>query len=1775
MKPKLVFNAALFSILFAFACSEWALAYTTYIDGSQIRRCRTLDEIVDGPVIDPFRYCPLVEATDPPAASLSDVTITTELDFWSPYDDVLERWTIPGREPIERFYEWGVNGYSQWYGPCANGRGFCYFNVGTVVFREFYEFSRTPLSTENLGTWKYEEFVGAEIFDEMAFEMKGLVLTEESTVSRIGIVNQDIQSPFRFRLATFEDTPEKPHPVAGESVTGTLTGPKRAKGAAVYGLGSGSKTDANGIDSATIHLGSKPGIYTLRLANRWVVDQPTFDFFAIDDIEDLDPEQEHPDTEEGVGEEEGKACGRVGNPVSLAIGNKFQREVDIQQSGISPIEFIRYHNSLGFVSASFNNYWTHTYDRHVEIPANPAVNPVKVIRPDGRKINFSWNGSRYQASAGIYATLEQAAGGWRFTGADMTVELFDIDGFLTEIRNLNGLVQTASYDKSDRLVRIESNLGESLGFAYDSSGRLSAVTDQTGRSWGYSYEVLGRLHSVEKPDGTSRIYHYEDLRHPYSLTGITDENGVRFATYEYDEAGMAVASYHANDADRVDIQYGENGERIVLDPLGNATVYQTRIENKRGVLDGISGPVCSQGCGLSDTQFVYDAESNITSRTSFGVTTEFGGHDSKGQPGFRIQAVGTPDQRRIDYEYDPRFRNKVTRMTEPSVFSGGYKVTERTYNEAGEVISETVSGFDPQGQPMSRTTANTYNGPFGQVTSHDGPGTDGDDIIRYEYYSDTTAEGFNRGRLKSVTDANGTRARDNIQYSETGKIQSESQPNGVAVNYAYYPGNDRVESMTVSGGGMFNRTRWEYTPAGDVSMIILDDETGQEVITRMFYDGARRLYKTESRVSRTVNPSGYVYNAEQWETYQFDGAGNITSETHVSTDLPGEDIVIQRVFDEYSRIDKLSNGGVTEDYNFNPNGTLASKIDGKSNLTTYTYDDFKRLTRTEQVGQVITLISYDVHGNTTRVTDPEGHSTRYLYDDLGNLVQQDSPDTGITVHAYNRSGQLTRSVDAKGQSSVYAYDVSGRLMSIDREGSDYDISYSYDQCANGLGRLCSISTGWGHSIQYSWNALGEKTSVVTNEGEISYTYGLQGSIESIVYPSGREVEFHNDGGGLASSITLVAQGLPEIKLVDEIKYSPFRRPVSWRLGNGKVTNIDLDTRHRPVSIDVPGAWNWEISEFDAVDNPLVINSSFASTSFTYDALDRLTGASSADTETSFEYDKVGNRTALWVNGDVESGAYQLSSNRILSFGVAQYSLDANGNTVAVMESQDSGKTFAYSSHNRLVDVTDSKTSSVLGAYQYDGLGQRVTATTSSGTRKFLYGPSGELLAEMDGSGKVLHEYVYLNGILIADLYELPTEAPPGIDQEIIVDSDGSSVDVTGSRWSTKSNPAAVNGTYLQNRKYSGRTVRWYVDEGDFQAGRYDVYVKWLKSPNNGVQTWYRLLRLDDQVNGYWTSVRIVHSGLNVGDWALLGNYEFNAPPAGVRYQGVYLMGDDNTGGLAGSYLAADAVKLVPATDPRTLANLRYIHTDHLGAPHVVTDGDGEIVWTAEYQPFGKATVNEDPDGDLESYELNIRLPGQYYNEESGLHYNYFRDYDPGTGRYIESDPIGLDGGLNTFSYALNRPGRFVDPLGLVVSGVWLKEPKVNFTSYGLTGISPISPYVDEWGYLKTIAVSGYAAGFVNLDVRCSDSACASQDWEIHERIEFSFSGSKDVGPNVVAAAAGGLAGPLAGAATGILTFGGASLAALLGLLQEAEALGADKVQWLYGVGPDVICRGFH
>jgi len=111
----------------------------------------------------------------------------------------------------------------------------------------------------------------------------------------------------------------------------------------------------------------------------------------------------------------------------------------------------------------------------------------------------------------------------------------------------------------------------------------------------------------------------------------------------------------------------------------------------------------------------------------------------------------------------------------------------------------------------------------------------------------------------------------------------------------------------------------------------------------------------------------------------------------------------------------------------------------------------------------------------------------------------------------------------------------------------------------------------------------------------------------------------------------------------------------------------------------------------------------------------------------------------------------------------------------------------------------------------------------------------------------------------------------------------------------------------------------------------------------------------------------------------------------------------------------------------------YVYPDHLGTPRAITDTTNQTVWYWNYdEPFGATEANENPNG-TGTFTYNLRFPGQYFDSETGLHYNGHRDYNSATGKYIQSDPIGLEGGLNTYAYVEGNPLNLSDPTGLAAA----------------------------------------------------------------------------------------------------------------------------------------------
>jgi RHS repeat-associated protein len=1340
----------------------------------------------------------------------------------------------------------------------------------------------------------------------------------------------------------------------------------------------------------------------------------------------------------------GESC-CLGNPIHSGVGNKYQIETDFN---ITSLNFSRAYNSFDFqlngapVYAVMGQHWNHSYERHVIADAVDP-NKVYVTRSDGKAYEFAPSGNLWVPDNDIHDQLVQLTDaqsvptGWRYTTQDNTVEDYDLTGTLVSITDVLGNARTLTYDGSNRLDRVDSNSGESLHFEYDTSNRLSTITDHAGREWGYRYDANNNLEFVDNPDGTTKQYHYEDANFIHALTGITDERGIRYATFGYDAQWRANLSTHAGNAQRVDIVYNPDGTRLVTNSLGQPSTYSTAVQLGVALVTDVAGPGCST-CGNADTGYQYDpANNNLLRRTEDGITTRFGIYDAKGQSGCKTEGitaadtstgacafdpVASPDARRIDYTYDSRFYNKITSITEPSVYPGQSRVTAYTYDDYGNRLTETINGFDPTGNPVSRTTTREYNGPLHQLSFMDGPRTDVNDYTWYRYHpNDTSVLVGTRGRLKEIEDATGVLVRSNIQYTATGKVQSESRPNGLTLTYTYYPGNDHLQTLTEATATDTRVTRWTYLPTGEVESITTADGTPDATVLTFGYDDARRLTRITDGLGNYIE-------------YTLDTEGNRTFEkTFDANDVLKKQL--NQTFDIYNRLDTTAQANESADYTFAPDGTLDVLTDGNGAITDYSYDALRRLTQVIQdqggseptTTNATTGYGYDVADRLTAVTDPVNGTTTYAYDDLGNLITQTSPDTGTTGYQYDAAGNLVQKTDALGQLFTYTYDALNRLTGVDAPGSTDDIAYTYDSCADGVGQLCTVTYGSGtlpsgNRLHHRYTGFGE---VQATQG-LRYDYDGAGRLSTLDYPSGSRLAYHYDAAGQVSQVDLTVNGITQT-LAGNLGYAPFGPLTGVTYGNGLTLSQSLDSAYRMTAQMIPGVLERTYPGYDPNGNRLSQTDTLATPSgFTYDALNRLDTATGPFGTRDYDYDKNGNRTQLIADSVPTALTYEPASNRLDTLGATDVLLDATGNT------RNQGNwSYTYTPHHRLSTATEAAT--LKASFAYNGLGQRVTKVdeaASAGTtgRHFLYGRDGELLVETDQDGNILLEYLYLNGQLLA-VYS-PDDDQDGTpnSQEAEAGTLPASPDADGDGLSNLAE-WFQHGTDSTNPDSDGDGV---LDGVEIADGT---------DPNNAAS-----VSGNGDVNG--------DGDTNLGDLVLLYQMvagtraptaeeqtrgdmnrdgQLNAPDI-LLLQKVLIQGWLETGVLANSVDWLRHLISAAQAVPVNHGVLYHVHNDPLGTPQALTDETGATVWTATYDPFGKAIINPDPDNNETGITFNSRFPGQYYDQETGLHYNGARYYDPITGRFLSSDAAGLGAGLDTYAYALLNPINFFDPDGLSPRG---------------------------------------------------------------------------------------------------------------------------------------------
>jgi RHS repeat-associated protein len=798
--------------------------------------------------------------------------------------------------------------------------------------------------------------------------------------------------------------------------------------------------------------------------------------------------------------------------------------------------------------------------------------------------------------------------------------------------------------------------------------------------------------------------------------------------------------------------------------------------------------------------------------------------------------------------------------------------------------------------------------------------------------------------------------------------------------------------------------------------------------------------------------------------------------------------------------------------------------------------------------QDVTTYGYDAQGRLTTVTNALGHITQLSnFDNYGNpktLIDANGVQTSLT---YTPQGWLA-SASTAGSTTSFEHDAVGLITKVTRGDGSW-LSYTWD----GARRLTKITNNLGETIEYSLDAMGNRTAQRLKDASNSLTqqqtwvYDELGRLLRSVGAAGQTSGYQydlNDNPTVSTNpkqhsntqaydaLDRLVSSTDPLNGVTALAYDAQDNLTQVQDPRGVTTQYQYDGLGNLTKQISPDSGTTTFSH-DAAGN--VISRTDARgvvTTYTYDALNRLTGRqypANPALNVQYHYDM----TASGNKGIGRLTAVQDAS------GVLGYSYDERGNLIGQLRSValSSGDHydslgFAYDGANQLARIDYPQGFSILYPRNAAGQVSQVQLQVGSGQPSSFAGgisylPFGPLKSLNWANGVSLSRsydqdyrlteqtvggwnstYGYdansnittLNSSLLGDLnysYDaldrLTAEQKANLQQTY-------SYDAVGNRTGKTTTPI-VSGeaqtSTQQTYQYASNSNR--LTQIDAQAVMTDAAGNLTQDRANRELVYDAQNRLTSVKLGGNTVAEFRYNALGQRthkisaqgtttflygpDGQLLGEQQFNNQ--GSKLSAQYYIWLDSMP-LGGVSITFDSQGAIASSAPF------YLHSDHLNTPRMATNQSQQNVWQWQSDAFGVGQATG-------SLAMNLRFPGQYFDQESGLHYNYFRDYDPETGRYVESDPIGLGGGLNTYGYVEGNPLAFSDPSGLLAENGFFKTlPVAAKTASSLsvaTGISVVAGIG-----LAAFPSSLGNGSYVNNPQRCENNNCGDIQSRINSQV---------------------------------------------------------------------------
>ena len=969
--------------------------------------------------------------------------------------------------------------------------------------------------------------------------------------------------------------------------------------------------------------------------------------------------------------------------------------------------------------------WSASYMQRIQYTGSDssAHTGAYAYRPDGSPLYFAENASVFAPGEEVADTLawtydvHSNKTGWLYTTASADREYYNLNGQLLSIVTRGGATQTLSYSSNGYLSTVTDSFGHALTFHWDTSSyrRLQSIATPGGTSISFSYDANDNLNTVTHEDLTVVQYVYEltGAGQNNLLTGVIDENSVRFATWGYstDGTNRPTSSQHAGGIESYTFTYNSDGSRAIIDPLGTSRIYATAYVGGQRRFTGVN--TACVGCGES-LALAYDSNGNVAWRTDFnGNVTQYVNDQTRNLETSRTEAYGTSLARTITTTWNATF-------SLPATITEANRKTAFGYDSFGSVLTKTIT--DTTVIPnVARTWTSTYD-TYGRVLTADGPRTDVTDMTTYAYYTCTT--GYQCGQINTITNALG-QITTYTTYNVHGQALTITDANNVLITLTY-DARQRLKSRQVGT----ETTGYSYYPTGLMQAVTLPDSS----TVQYSYDTAHRLTDITDGLGNKIH-------------YTLDGMGNKTAEN--SYDPNGvlhrtHTRVINSLNEIYQDVNAAGTVAVTTTFGYDNQGNQTSSAAPLSRNTANQYDALNRLSQITDPASGITQFGYDANDNLTSVKDPRNLTTTYTHNGFNDLTQQISPDTGTTLNTYDSGGNLKTATDARGALGTYSYDALNRVTQV--AYTDQTINFIYDAGTNGKGRLTGASDA-SHSMSWAYDSHGRVTGKGQTVGTLTKSVGYgytNGDLTTLVTPSGQTVTYVYSNHRISSikvNATLLLSGAT---------YDPFGPSTGWTWSNGALSTRAFDLDGAPSRIVTPGvtAAVSNLYTLDAASRITGITDSGAtsiSETYGYDLLDRVTSGITSTKTHGYTYDANGNRLSSTGSPasilTIAPGSNRLSAST--GTPARTYGYDAAGNTTSY-----TGASFTFNQRGRMSTATVSAGTT---NYLYNALGQLIQKSGNGGMSLLVYDEAGHLLGEYSNAGMLIQETIWMENRPVATL----------------------------------------------------------------------------------------------------------------------------------------------------------------------------------------------------------------------------------------------------------------------------------------------------------------------------------------------------------------------------------------------------------------------------------------